>query len=231
MVSSNQPGSSDQPGPAARRLQRGRKVLGSAFCGLLLLASGACSHSFNAAAPGFSGLYSGSSAGSGPVELDLTNDDLFAWGTGSADGQAFALAVLGPWAGPAVVVFEGASPGGGHLEPSPAGLNLQLPGAPEALELERTGDAAGGSRGTYSGLWRGSGLELRLHQRGNLVAGQGRLEGQPAAVACAPTGSDLRCGALLPDSSLLRLTVERRSDRELRVRGLGGSLDLRRSGR
>jgi hypothetical protein len=117
------------------------------------------------------------------------------------------------------------------LEPSPAGLDLRFPGAAEALALERSGDAAGASGGTFSGLWRGGGLELRLHQRGNLVAGQGRLEGQPAAVACAPTGSDLRCGVLLPDSSLLRLTVERRSDRELRARGLGGSIDLRRSGR
>lgn len=221
---------------ASRPSELGGKLLGIAVGGLLLLGASACSHSFDATAPGFSGLYSGSSAATGSVELNLINDDLFAWGTGSADGRAFALAVLGPWAGPAVIVFEGASPTGGHLEPSPAGLDLRLPGASETLALERTGDAAGASGGSYSGLWRGSGLRLRLHQRGDLVAGQGRLEGQPAAVACAsPSGaggsSELRCGALLPDSSLLRLTVERRSDRELRVRGLGGSVDLQRSGR
>lgn len=214
----------------ARDRPSSNRGLPGALLALALLLAG-CTHASSVSSPGLAGSYAGTTSSGGAAELELVGQDLIAWGSGVADGRRFALAVLGPIGGPAAFAIEGEAPASGALEPSATGLDLTLPAPSEAVALERRGDArpAGGG---LAGRWRGPGVELHLDAFGGPVAGRGRLEGRPIAVACAPAAAGiLRCGWLLADGGLLRVRLEPRAGDRLRLRGLGGDLVLRRSGR
>lgn len=199
---------------------------------LLLTVTGACSQVTLSGTAGVAGAYVGTSAG-GAVRLELRSDEVYTWGWGEVGGRTFAVAMLGPWRGPAIVASAGGDLGTGSLDFSGAGIALELPGAPSAFELERTGDASGSAGGAWTGRWsgRGGSIDLRLDHAPRGIAGRGHVGDQPVVLACpAPIAGRTRCSLLFPDGGSLRLGAEERG-RTLILTGFGAPLELRRRAR
>ncbi|MCB1055398.1 MAG: hypothetical protein KDD11_07775 [Acidobacteria bacterium] len=196
---------------------------------LALLAG--CSQVMIGTSPGLPGTYTGELGGS-TIRVELRSEEVYTWGWGEVGSRSFALAVLGPWRGPAVIAFSDGELGAGDLGFSGAGVDLTLPGTAGAAALERSDDGTGSTAGGWTGRWtaRGGVFDLRLEQSSQGIAGHGNAGDQAAVIACpAPTAGSTRCSLLFPDGGSLRLGVEERG-RALVVTGLGAPLELHRRG-
>ena len=184
-------------------------------------------------APRLDGTFSGTTSDGRAVTISLVQEENTVTGQGKVGDKVVGLSAITAPHGPLMIIAKDGTPIAGSISLSVSGKDVTLTGLDESITLNRGSTPLPVTPGAFAGRYAtpgSDGLRLDLEQSGDLLAGTGFVEGKPVAVAGRITATNEARGSLLfSDGSRSGVRAVLSDDgKTLSVRGLGGTLEMRR---